>query len=105
VKTQSGRAREIIRNLSRFSSQQPGPETLVDVRDVVAEVVQLRTADLAKASIMLDVEMSSVRKVNANFTELEQVTLNFVINAQQAIEGSRRSPGRILIRVADADKN
>ena len=105
VKTQSGRAREIIRNLSRFSNQQPGPETLVDMRDVIAEVVQLRTVDLAKASIALDIEASSVRKVNANFTELEQVTLNFVINAQQALEAAQRSPGRILIRLTDSGRN
>jgi len=105
VKTQSGRAREIIRNLSRFSNQQPGPETLVDMRDVIAEVVQLRTVDLAKASIVLDIEASSVRKVNANFTELEQVTLNFVINAQQALEAAQRSPGRILIRLTDSGRN
>jgi two-component system NtrC family sensor kinase len=105
VKTQSGRAREIIRNLSRFSNQQPGPETLVDLSDVIAEVVQLRRADLGKASIALDVETSSVRKVNANFTELEQVTLNFVINAQQAIEAAQRSPGRIFIRLTDSGRN
>ena len=104
VKTQSGRAREIIRNLSRFSSQQPGPEMLVDMRDVIAEVVQLRKADLDKASIALDVELFSVRKVNANFTELEQVTLNFVINAQQAIEGGQRPSGRILIRLTDSGR-
>ena len=42
LKTQAGRAREIIRNLSRFSSQQSGPPALVDLRDVIAEVVQLR---------------------------------------------------------------
>ena len=105
VKTQSGRAREIIRNLSRFSNQQPGPEMLVDLRDVIAEVIQLRKADLDKASIVLDVESSSVRKVNANFTELEQVTLNFVINAQQALEAAPRSPGRILIRLVDSGRN
>ena len=32
VKTQSGRARETIRNLSRFSSQQPGPPSVIDLR-------------------------------------------------------------------------
>ena len=58
LKTQSGRAREIIRNLSRFSSQQSGPPTLVDLRDVIAEVVQLRRHDLEKSSIALDVEAS-----------------------------------------------
>jgi two-component system NtrC family sensor kinase len=104
VKTQSGRAREIIRNLSRFSSQQSGPPTLVDLRDVIGEVVQLRRRDLDNLSIGLDVEMTTNRKVYANFTEVEQVTLNFVINAQQAIESAGRAKGRILIRVFDAGK-
>jgi C4-dicarboxylate-specific signal transduction histidine kinase len=104
VKTQSGRAREIIRNLSRFSSQQSGPPTLVDLRDVIAEVVQLRRRDLDNSSISLNVEMETMRKVYANFTEVEQVTLNFVINAQQSIESAGRSNGRILIRVYDAGK-
>jgi C4-dicarboxylate-specific signal transduction histidine kinase len=104
VKTQSGRAREIIRNLSRFSSQQPGPPTLVDLGEVVAEVVQLRRRDLDNSSIALDIEMGTARKVYANFTEVEQVTLNFVINAQQSIEAAGRTRGRILIRVFDAGK-
>jgi signal transduction histidine kinase len=88
VKTQSGRAREIIRNLSRFSSQQSGPPALVDLRDVISEVVQLRRRDLNALSIALEVDARSSRRVYANFTELEQVTLNFVINAQQSIEAA-----------------
>jgi two-component system NtrC family sensor kinase len=104
VKTQSGRAREIIRNLSRFSSQQSGPPTLVDLRDVIDEVVQLRKRDLDSGGIALTVDVQSNRKVYANFTEVEQVTLNFVINAQQSIEAAGRSRGRILIRVVDAGK-
>ena len=104
VKTQSGRAREIIRNLSRFSSQQSGPPALVDLREVIAEVVQLRRRDLDASGVALDVELQTGREVYANFTEVEQVTLNFVINAQQSIEGLERSRGRILIRVFDAGK-
>src|SRR5262249_59177307 len=46
----------------------------------------------------------SARKVYANFTEVEQVILNFVINAQQSIEAAGRTRGRILIRVFDAGK-
>ncbi len=104
VKTQSGRAREIIRNLSRFSNQQPGTPTMIDLRDVIGEIVQLRKGNLDNASIALDIEASSGRKVFANFTEIEQVTLNFVINAQQAIEGAKPAKGRILIRLTDAGK-
>ena len=104
LKTQSGRAREIIRNLSRFSSQQTGPPSPVDLRDVVAEVVQLRRRDLDTSGIVLDLEMTSARRVHANFTELEQVTLNFVINAQQSIESSAAERGRILVRVSDTGR-
>ena len=46
----------------------------------------------------------TTRKVYANFTEIEQVTLNFVINAQQSIEAAAQRNGRILIRVFDAGK-
>ena len=104
VKTQSLRAREIIRNLSRFSNQQPGTPAAVDVREVIAEVVQLRKRELDGAGIALDIETSSVRPVFASFTEIEQVALNFVINAQQAIEGTGKPNGRILIRLSDAGK-
>jgi C4-dicarboxylate-specific signal transduction histidine kinase len=104
VKTQAGRAREIIRNLSRFSSQQSGPPALVDLRDVIGEVVQLRRRDLDAGMIALDVQTSTTRRVYANFTELEQVMLNFVINAQQSIEAVGRTKGRIMIRLFDVGK-
>jgi two-component system NtrC family sensor kinase len=102
VKTQSGRAREIIRNLSRFSSQQSGPPTPVNLGEVIAEVVQLRRRDLDDATIALDVDVSTARAVFANFTEIEQVLLNFVINAQQSIEASGQVGGRVRIRAFDS---
>lgn len=105
VKVQSGRAREIIRNLSRFSRQQTGPPAFVDLRDVITEVVQLRHRDLGSSSIELEVDSSSYRRVHTNFTEIEQVLLNFVINAQQSIEAAGRPKGRILIRLIDSGRN
>src|SRR5205085_1951333 len=103
-KTQSGRAREIIRNLSRFSSQQSGPPTPVSIAEVVAEVVQLRRRDLDDSTIALEVDLSTDRPVYANFTEIEQVTLNFVINAQQSTESTGHVSGRIRIRTFDSGR-
>jgi C4-dicarboxylate-specific signal transduction histidine kinase len=71
---------------------------------VIDEVVQLRRRDLEVARVSLDIEAVSSRKVYANFTELEQVILNFVINAQQSLETAGRD-GRILIRLTDAGVN
>ena len=102
VKTQTGRARDIIRNLSRFSSQQIGPPTSVDLSAVVDEVVQLRRRELESLGISLDVEIATSRTVSTSFTEIEQVILNFVINAQQSIEATPAVTGRIRIDVKDA---
>src|SRR5581483_444466 len=104
IKTQRGRAREIIRNLSRFSSQQSGPPAIINLRDVITEVVQLRRRNLHDSGIELEIDATTERRVYANFTEIEQVMLNFVINAQQAIESTDRAKGRILIRLFDTAK-
>jgi signal transduction histidine kinase len=104
IKTQSGRAREIIRNLSKFSHPIASPPSDVDLRDVISEAVQLRRRDLDASVITLDVQVQPVRKVHANFTELEQVALNFVINAQQAIEAAHRASGRILVRLFETGR-
>ena len=104
IKTQSARTREIIRNLSRFTSQHSGPPSAVDLDDVIAAAIQLRRANLDVAGITLEVETRSTRQVFANFTELEQVVLIFVINAQQAIQAADPRPGRLVIRLLDVGK-
>jgi C4-dicarboxylate-specific signal transduction histidine kinase len=105
AKTQSIRANDIIRSLARFSRHGSGnTAALVDVRDVIADVLQLRKRELDSLSISVDVDARSGRAVLASFAELEQVVLNFVINAQQAIEATGRRQGRIRIRLADTGK-
>ena len=101
VKTQSHRASEIIRSLSRLGAPRLAEPAIVDVHDVVAEVVQLRFADLDSADIAYDVDLTSTGKVHANFTEIEQVVLNLVVNAEQAVQASAVSPRRLIIRSRD----
>jgi C4-dicarboxylate-specific signal transduction histidine kinase len=102
VKTQGHRASEIIRNLSRFGTQNTTSPEVIDLRDVVSEVVQIRRADLESAKISCQIDTASTGTVHADFTEIEQVVLNLVINAQQAIQASGTSNGRVVIRSSDA---
>jgi len=103
IQKESARASAIIRNLSRFGRQQttaPGP---VRMRDVVASVIELRQRKLEEAGIDVDVDEEVRSPVQAVFTELQQVLLNFVINAEQAVLASGREPGRIHIRTLERD--
>jgi C4-dicarboxylate-specific signal transduction histidine kinase len=102
ISTQAQRAAEIIRNLSRFGTPRTALPSIIDFGDVISEVVELRRTDLDAAGISCDVHRGSTGKVFASFTEIEQVVLNFVINAEQSLKQGGISGGRILIRTSDA---
>ncbi len=103
IQKESARASAIIRNLSRFGRQQTSEPSLVRLQEVVASVVELRQRKTEEANIRLEVHADSQAPVTAIFTELQQVLLNFVINAEQAVNQNGGGPRCITIRTADAD--
>jgi C4-dicarboxylate-specific signal transduction histidine kinase len=102
IQKESARACGIIRNLALFARQQPGQAAQVRLADVITSVAELRQRRLESEDIELVVDDRSSHHVMAVFTELQQVVLNFVVNAEQAIVMSGRLPGRITIRAENA---
>lgn len=100
IQRESTRASAIIRNLQRFGRQTSEP-TPVRLSDVVASVLELRQRKLEAQGIRLDIEDQSDAFVPAVFTELQQVVLNFLINAEQAVTGLDESRRRVKIRTSD----
>ena len=103
IQKESARACNIIRNLAMFARQQPGEAAPLRLVDVISSVAELRQRRLQSEQIELRIEDRSTLYVSAVVTELQQVLLNFVVNAEQAILASGRLPGRITIRACDTD--
>jgi len=101
IQRESLRACNIIRNLAKFARQQPGEAIPVALDDVITSVAELRQRRLATEQISLTMESRSLRQVMAVFSELQQVLLNFVVNAEQVILSTGSLPGRIVIRTWD----
>ena len=102
IQKESTRASAIIRNLSKFGRQMAEPSP-VRLRDVVASVMELRQRKLEELNIEVDIEERSQAHVMAMFTELQQVVLNFAINAEQAIVHANADIRRVMIRTGDRD--
>lgn len=102
IQKESARASAIIRNLSRFGRQQAEPSP-VRLRDVVASVMELRQRKLEELNITVEIDEQSHGFVMAIFTELQQVVLNFAINAEQAILLSQAPVREVTVRTGDRD--
>ena len=101
IQKESARACGIIRNLALFARQQQGEAQPLSLSDVITSVSELRQRRLESEDIELRVEDNSAQQVLAALPELQQVVLNFVVNAEQSIVMSGRLPGRITIRTRD----
>lgn len=101
IHQESARAGAIIRNLSRFGRQRESTPVPVQLSEVLSSVIELRQRRLIDQNIRLDRDEQATKLAHAVFTELQQVALNFVINAEQSLRGCPLTGRRIILRTRD----
>ena len=83
---EAGRAGRIVRNLLRFVRQAPNERLLLDLNEVVKATMNVRAYELEMAGIQIREDYAPLLPlVLANREEIQQVILNLVMNAQQAM--------------------
>ena len=106
------RANEIIERLRSFYRKDvPAQRELVDVNDLVREMLMLLRAEASRYSVSMHTELSAVLPtVTADRVQLQQVFMNLLLNAIEAMKESggnvtvtsQRDPdGHLLISVSD----
>lgn len=103
IEKESARASVIIRNLARFSRQDTVSPSPIRLADVVASVVELRQHRLEELAIHLVVDEVSRASFLGVLAEFQQVVLNFVVNAEQAMASMKRGQRMLTIRTRDVD--
>ena len=103
---EAGRAGRIVRNLLRFVRQAPNERLLLDLNEIVKATMSVRAYELEMAGIQIREEYAPLLPlVLANREEIQQVILNLVMNAQQAMSnpaGARVLSVRTFMAGADA---
>jgi len=95
---QGDRMAKIVRNLLFFARQRPPERAAVKLQAVIEQTLALRTNQLALSGISVATDFArDLPEITGDAQQLEQVFLNLLLNAEQAIL-EVKPQGRILIR-------
>ena len=114
IHEQAERAGRIVRNLLTFARKGTGERALVDLNDVIRRTLSLTAYDLKLKDITVNRELSgALPAVLGDRHGLQQVVLNLVTNAAQAVSENPRErlreitvstwfDGQVHLRIADS---
>lgn len=101
VLQEADRARRIVQNLLTFARQRTHQRGPVDINAALEQTVALRRYELERAGVEFALDLCpDLPTIEGDLFQLQQVFLNLINNAAQAMAGSR---GRIEIRTALRD--
>jgi len=103
IQAEALRAVRIVRTLLDFADQRPRVSVPVDLAEVVEQVLTLQRAPLKRAGVRATVAMpDGLPPVRGDPQELQQVLLNSVVNARQAIEETEHG-GQVIVMAQRTD--
>jgi FixJ family two-component response regulator/signal transduction histidine kinase len=108
------RAAETIRTMRAFLRQEEKGHEPIDLASALHEVLGLLAAELGRKGVRVETQLEPGCWVKADKTQIEQVALNLLLNAAQAMEGcapeerviglraARTGDGRVVVEVRDS---
>src|ERR671930_36771 len=99
------RANAVVRNLRLLSRKQDGRRAPVDVNALIQQTIQLIRSDASKKGIDVVSELApSVPFLEGNAIQIQQLILNLLLNAVDALESSLRTPKCVRVETSVASQ-
>jgi len=104
INKEARRTANVVQGLLAFTREQGTEKVLVDINNIIRQVLRLRSYEQRAKNIEVDALLDpALPQVMGNGTQLQQVFINIVINAEQAMVGAH-GMGKLTIateRVGD----
>ena len=106
IRSESERAARIVRTLLTFARKRQSTRRMVALNDVVRETLTLRSYDQRARNISVVTDLAAeLPQVFADGNQIQQVLLNLVINAEQAMLSAHGRGSLVLSTRHDLDRN
>jgi PAS domain S-box-containing protein len=94
---ESQRTVRIVQNLLRFARQYKPEKSLLDINELVERTLELEAYKMRTSNVELSTKLAAdIPLMLADYNQLQQVILNIITNAQQAIAETKRK-GKIAV--------
>jgi PAS domain S-box-containing protein len=97
------RVADIVQNLRGFARLDQAAVDRVDVHAAIRSSLELIQSTLKRQNIVVEERFGDVPSISCSPAQINQVFLNLLVNAAQAIEAMRGSEGRITITTREAN--
>ena len=91
------RASNIVKNLSRLSSNQNNSVAYVNLAESIDQVIEISKGKLRSSKITINLDCASHFQISVNLSEWQQVLINLINNAIDALDESNADHKRIEI--------
>ena len=95
------RAGEIITRIRALAKKAPSRKDWLDINETIREVIALARSEVQRGGVALGTQLSDdVPPILADRIQLQQVLLNLMMNAIEAMSGAGEGPRELLVRSA-----
>lgn len=107
IQNQVNRAAKVIRQMRVFGRRASGQSERFDIAECINNAIDIAGPQLRRIGIDIDVVQETTRRLHGDPTQFEQILVNLLINARDAIEDTQaaggKAAGQVRILVADDD--
>jgi PAS domain S-box-containing protein len=99
------RASEVIERIRDLIKKKPPRKDRLAINPIIREVIELTQTEAAKNGVSVQTEFAeALPEIVGDRVELQQVAVNLILNAIEAMSGTSEYARKLLIRTAIADR-
>jgi signal transduction histidine kinase len=97
------RARDVVRRVRALAQHHALSLQPLDVNDVIDDTVRLIETDAARRGVAITLDLAAIPRVSGDRTQLQQVLINLMLNAMDAMTDSPPGRRRLSVRTRLAE--